>query len=193
LLLLGWPSLTLGLRRWYEQGRPGLDQRFQLLNDVWADDLDALTAWACSSCSARDLERAISERVAAPSGPSRVEVDQAWLQGLASRIEDSSPFGIGDDPLHLASHIEIAIDSEPHPAVLLEPDNRTAVLILDEYTGWYRAVAKAGENLPTLANGRSWRVTVVCRPIGVMGVYRRSRQTHRWFSGRHRFHELGIA
>jgi hypothetical protein len=37
----------------------------------------------------------------------------------------------------------------------------------------------------------SWRVDVVCQPLGWLGTFRRSRRSGLWFTGRHRWHELG--
>lgn len=63
--------------------------------------------------------------------------------------------------------------------------------MLDTYSGWYSALARLGATLPARFDGRSWRVDVVVRPIGWLGTYRQSRVTSRWFTGQHRWHELG--
>lgn len=66
-----------------------------------------------------------------------------------------------------------------------------ASLVLDTYCGWYAQLAGRGKGLPHRPDGRSWRVHVTVKPLGYLGMFRRSRQTGRWFAGRHAHHLLG--
>ena len=99
----------------------------------------------------------------------------------------------GYDMLHLSGHFAGPLEDPPGEVHLVRTDSkrRRAVLLVDFMVGWYRALCTAGDTLPDLGE-RSWRVEVVVRPVGSLGVYRRSRETGIWFAGRHRYHELGI-
>lgn len=65
------------------------------------------------------------------------------------------------------------------------------VLVTHQYGGWFDELVAHGDTLPTLSSGRSWRVDVVCTPIGWLGTFRKSRQTGLWFSGPHSLHTWG--
>ena len=52
------------------------------------------------------------------------------------------------------------------------------------------ALGCSSSNAPD-AGHRSWHVDVLCRPVGWLGTYRRSRQSGVWFSGPHRYHQVG--
>jgi hypothetical protein len=64
-----------------------------------------------------------------------------------------------------------------------------AALVCEAYEGWYHALRTCG--LTQTRHGSSWRVDVFVKPLGWLGTYRLSRQTGVWFSGQHRWHELG--
>lgn len=40
-------------------------------------------------------------------------------------------------------------------------------------------------------SGWSWRIDVICKQIGWLGTYRRSRVTGYWFAGKHSIHMAG--
>jgi hypothetical protein len=63
---------------------------------------------------------------------------------------------------------------------------------LPPYAGWYVALGQLGLRLPPRADSRSWRIDVVVRPLGYLRSHRRSRDTGRWFTAQHRWHELGL-
>lgn len=65
-------------------------------------------------------------------------------------------------------------------------------IIVSVYGGWYRVLTAVGDLLPPLADGRSWRIRLTIAPIGFVGEFRKSRDSGRWFTGRHRAHALGI-
>lgn len=56
--------------------------------------------------------------------------------------------------------------------------------------GWFRVLIEQGNSLPDF-EGASWHVEVVCKPVGSLGTFRRSRVTGLWFAGPHRLHMLG--
>jgi hypothetical protein len=71
-------------------------------------------------------------------------------------------------------------------------ESRRATLLVDGYAGWYRPLTEAGDNLPARTDGRCWQIDVTVRRLGWLGTYRQSQPTRRWFTGRHRWHQLGI-
>lgn len=102
------------------------------------------------------------------------------------------------DGLHLMAHSGLPVDNfgysteEVGSARWIKQSSRgTAVVLVPSYFGWLRVLHDADTVLSPRPDGRSWRVDVVCEPIGWLGTYRRSRVTGRWFTGRHRDHLLG--
>ncbi|MCO8275239.1 hypothetical protein M1L60_32120 [Actinoplanes sp. TRM 88003] len=84
----------------------------------------------------------------------------------------------------------ISADPEFASRLLTGPEESArAVLVCDSYDGWYRALSDCG--LTQTRQGASWRVDVVVKPLGWLGTYRLSRETGIWFSGQHRWHQLG--
>jgi hypothetical protein len=65
-----------------------------------------------------------------------------------------------------------------------------AVLIVPGLLGSYAALRTAGSEL-LLVDGRSLRVSVYVQTTGLMGKFRRSRETGLWFSGWERYHSVG--
>ena len=198
---LAWPRLDIGLRWWCHAGRPVDDSRLAMIDQMLGADVDELLAWLLTSAKARQLESHIADATATelPDHP-RLAADSEWLDAVLARAGDRmSPYAGegGSDPLHLYDHACNAVsDGEDDNASIARliagtADTRSAVLLIDRYGGWYRELARYGATLPALANNRSWRVDVLCRPVGCLGTFRRSRLTGRWFAGRHRFHSKG--
>lgn len=157
------------------------------------DDIRLIEAWAGSpGCSAfRTLDNEISQALALPdwSGPEQPprlpSIEQAeWYRQHASG---------GSDSFHAGWHAAMALADGQQPVGqwFLSEDGETprAVLVVDHWAGWYRTLAIEGLDLPQ--RSRSWRVEVFVRSFGSLGTYRRSRRTGMWFTGQHRWHELG--
>lgn len=197
---LAWPRLDIGLRWWTEAGRPTRDDsRLAMLDQMLGPHLDELCAWIWTKSYARDLETSIADATSTVvPDAERVTLEDSWLQRVLEMSNGrASPFTGDGDPLHLSTHVTNAVSDweEPKaaPARLItgSKTRRSAVLVTDRYTGWYRELATLGATLPDLAGDRSWRIEVVCAPVGHLGTFRRSRVTGRWFAGRHRFHVKG--
>lgn len=203
--LLGWASPGKGLV-WYMENRRKLPDEppLQLLRQVFDNDdqLDLLAAWVWTS-RWEDL-RPMQYRVAtnshdnAPPAASVQPPDDWWeaFQRKWPRGETKYPInpyydGAGGNELHLG-HFYPVFDDYGEGAMLLRsgPDLRRAVLISDEFGGWYAALARLGSELPSLGD-RSWHVDVVVKTTGWLGAFRRSRKTGLWFMGQHRYHEVG--
>lgn len=185
----GWPRIDLGLARWMGGGRPHLDGRFALLDQMLGERIIELAAWFTTSSAAVDLVKSVASAT-------RTKLDLAgWRQGgdfVNGRVP--SPFGGGGDPLHLSSHTRCAIQpyQGPVPPLLLRDDStRRACLILDVYQGWYRALARTTTVLAPVRSRQAWTVEVICRPVGHLGLYRRCPYTGRWFAGALSAHLLG--
>jgi hypothetical protein len=172
---LRWRNVAAGLRWWYDAGKPTDDARLALVAQMLGDRTDDLAAWAWTN--------------------DRFAVDDRWLQSVIQRAGGCSPYSRdASDAMHLADHAatpEWPDHNEAAPITLHSRAAGTAVLIVDRYAGWYTALREFGDQLPPLASGRSWRIRVVCRPIGTLGTYRRSRATGEWFAGAHRYHTPG--
>lgn len=183
---LGWADPAKGLWRWYNAGRPIADHRLRFIANSWGDDLDFFAAWL--------WEPRLDEMRALPDVRAEVTDDAWWGRITHRQAGFTDPhWSLGNDSLHLWVHAEEwQASSETTLGGQLCADVATAraTLLLDTATGWYSELTPAWRELPQGAP-RDWRVDVVVRPIGWMGTYRRSWTTGRYFTGRHRWHELG--
>jgi hypothetical protein len=189
---LGWTRPDLGLRWWFDAGKPANDRRLAMLSEVWDADgqLDWFAAWLWTGGRGRYLPRRHDL-----SDERRVEVDHAWLRWVEQRIEESAapaPYGGGYDPLHLAAHIEGPLqgDRVRHAGTLRPNGGGRHVLELESMTGWYRELVEAGTVFHSGDPGPV-RVEVIVQPVGRIGIYERSSVTGLWFSCRHNVHLAG--
>lgn len=195
----GWPRLDLGASWWHGAGYPVEEPVLAVVDDMLGDRRDELMAWLLTSMTPGDLpsEIAAATGTALPTA-TRPNLDTAWLTAVEQNLRAYSAYVPGDgDPLHLSHHTMAPIHGQnddvrvtwlPGPRT-----NRRGILIVDGYAGWYRTLAHLGSSLPAVPGDRSWRVDVICTPLGHLGTYRRSRLTGRWFSTRHRVHQAGWA
>lgn len=188
---LGWPRPDLGLARWWEAGRPTEDERLALLNRWWGEATPEMIDWALESQSMRNL----CDWVAQSTG-TNTSMDTPESFGIAG--SSRSRWGPDSDPMHLSFHAATPIGTPTVPGEFVVGQQPTrshsgrAAVFVDGYVGWYAELHRLGGQLPPEPDHRSWRVDVVCRPLGWLGCYRRSRVSGRWFAGQHRWHELGI-
>lgn len=179
----GWPRLDLGADRWRRAGYPTDHRGLALVVALAGQQLEEFVAWLVTSGSVVNLESAIAQHVGTdPIWGDRVSVDVSWLRRVEESARGPSPLVGGGDPLHLSMHVMGPLLGEQEPNGLLltsEPKARRAVLLVDRYAGWYSALARHGATLPKLPGNRSWRVDVVCRPVGHLGEYRLSRLSGR--------------
>ena len=175
----GWNEPGAGLRWWYDVGKPTHEPRFALIHQMLGDRIDELAAWYWSS------------------NQDMTGVDPAWIAAVRQKSGPCGPSAEGGwDPLHLSTHTEVPEWPEEglvEPVLTVDGDRQLATLIVDSYTGWYGALRRMADLLPTTDGSQPWRVEVVCRPIGSLGSYRRSAVTGRWFAGSHRHHVVGSA
>ena len=65
------------------------------------------------------------------------------------------------------------------------------VLFVEQIAGFREALYRDAELQRDHPSGRSWRIDVICKQIGWLGTYRRSRVTGYWFAGKHSIHMAG--
>lgn len=161
---LGWNAPGKGLAAWCDLGRPTEHPVLKLIDRWWGDYVDHAIGWYNPLDSGRSA---------------RLRDDPIWQQVWSG----------GSDPMHLTGHRQPEVSPDYRPQRLQSSSGPEAVILTPSYAGWYEALRMAFPG--GRPDGSSWRVAVVCRPIGWLGTYRRSRVSGRWFSGRHRWHQLG--
>ena len=188
---LGWPQPHLGLKRWLADGSPETDPMLALVARWWGPQVNEFVKWGSLSSSYRFMVESVSSRAGVKSPPVEQIRGQDTLFG-----EVEQPLWFGVDEMHLQVHLSpIDEPSRGSRAELIRQrviagQPPRAVLLVDHYQGWYWQLCRW--KLPMNRDGRSWRVDVVCEPLGWLGQYRKSRQSGRWFRGQHRWHQLGI-
>ncbi len=191
-VLLGWSDIGRGLQRLYNGQRSGVESpELDLLEQVWndRDQLDFFALWSWSNGVVVGGETSTSGRTP-ESFRDRRWLDQSLGRHLGNGIPyDHDPFHGGTNPLHLGHCLGAFQGVASGDLHLSSPKERRATLVLDRAQGWCAALE--GLTLPSLGH-RSWHVEVIIRPLGWLGTFRRSRETGRWFTGRHSVHTLGI-
>ena len=74
-----------------------------------------------------------------------------------------------------------------------DKESHRAVLLVNHIGAWRDALVQAEARLPKISD-RSWYVDVVDvvdRQFGLLGTFRKSRVTGRWFLGKHKIHMQG--
>lgn len=190
---LAWQSPAQGLINWHEAGRPTDDPRLSLIETTWGERLDALLDHLWHGCG--DYE-SVAESLGLPPVKRPTITPELPALTAASTVGHNPATG-GCDPLHLSLHFSAPLDrSSPETAIMSHCDPNVsgparAILRSPTNEGWYRELHEQGNELPGRPQGHGWRVDVIVDGIGHLGTYRRSRQTKRWFAGRHAVHQLG--
>jgi hypothetical protein len=190
----GWVRPDLGLARWLELGQPQEDPVLRVVSQWWGTHLDDVLGWAGREPGVRRMAMDINDVLHIPT--TGVEFPDRCANRRQSR-EWQNVWGEGSDSMHLTAHTLSPVWTNHAPGIHIvteaaQEKSPRAVLMLPAYQGWYKRLHRVGAKLPVLPDGSSWRVDVVVRPLGWLGCYRRSRLTGRWFSGQHRWHELGM-
>lgn len=193
---LAWQSPARGLLAWHNAGRPVDDARLSLIQAIWGRNLDPMFHYLWHGYGS--FEEEVSAALGSPSVPRPGDSpDLPALTGASTAR--SNPATGGSDPLHLSMHYSLPTERDDDGSVTLtvcDPDAggpARALLQCSGYRGWYRALHERGNELAGRPDGHGWRVDVIVEGIGFLGTYRRSRQTSRWFAGRHEAHQLGVA
>lgn len=198
--VLGWRDIGAGLAWWYAAGKPVDDSPvLSLVREVWgADDMiDWYAAWAWLPTGAGYLHAQSQDPFNGPSPTWLAQhsrwPDKDWWRAFVRRgqVHHHDPFYGGSDPLHLAAHAGPTPDTpSAQPLVQVLPAQRRVVLVTADLDHWLADLRVLETQLPPLGE-RSWRVEIFDRTVGWLGEYRRSRDTGRWFAGRHSIHLQG--
>ncbi len=185
---LGWARLDRGLKWWFDGGADGDDPTVRLIAETWGRDgaLGQLAQWVH-----KDNDRLFTDIFADLCGYIDRSGAHAHLP-IGPRVEYEWPDGPAQLHLEGGFHLAGGFDAVRTNSYLLTSDAKQAraVLVYPSMMGWYRALAEHGATLRDIG-ARSWRVDVVVRPVGLLGTYRRSRETGIWFAGRHSAHAAG--
>jgi hypothetical protein len=200
---LGWNRHDRGLRAWYDAGKPTDSPALRLLSEVWDADgnLDAYVWWSHSP-NGLSAGGALSREHG--TVPSSDELSPPWSRQLeafrrsALEREGLNEFqGPQPDGLHLEMGDHISnwggLDQRARADGTLTVKSaaaRRAVFEISSLAGWHTRLTQLGEQLPQ-DKAKSWHVDVYVQNVGYLGVYRRSWTTGVWFSGPHRYHDMG--
>ncbi|MDQ0076803.1 TY-Chap2 family putative peptide chaperone [Arthrobacter oryzae] len=183
---LGWKDPALGIARWILLGMPTSTPELALIASRWG--LDALIYFSQSDWMQGNDD---TLRLECSSQPAAQIISKSYR---ASVLE-------GARSLHMCDHFWRQFFSVESPELgswrMFErhPDNDSPefVVILDQFQGWYRTLTQLdGREFPG-GISPDVSVTVIARPVGLLGTYRRSSQTGRWYSGSHEVHLLGFS
>ncbi len=191
--LLSWDDVSAGLAWWYAAGQPVADSPLlETVLQLWdrEQQLDYYAAWAWTQGVPRSEQ---------PSNLARDSAyhDLAWWEAFMRRPKPAgyNPYYGGGNTLHLG-HSDWLGENEPasDPAELhFDESSRRAVLVVSSFGNWRRELSQSGNQLLPLAGDRSWHVELFDRQSGCLGLFRRSRETSRWFQGKHSIHIQGRA
>ncbi|NMO53437.1 hypothetical protein HH310_19885 [Actinoplanes sp. TBRC 11911] len=185
---MGWRRPDLGIERWHELGQPTDHPILAVVKGWWGHYVPDVLAWAANSPYFLLENQYLGARH--PSSD-RDQINPKWLEASRRDSRWMYIFGSGDT-MHLSSHATtpVSTSSEPTSHLTTGPDESArAVLVCETYQGWYHELSTCG--LTQTRHGSSWKVDVFVKPLGWLGTYRLSRQTGAWFSGQHRWHQLG--
>lgn len=198
--VLGWADVGRGLAWWYAAGQPVADSPvLALVREVWGDDdlIDYYAAWAWLPAGVGYLHTQAQDPFNGPSPTWLAQrsrwPDEDWWRAFVrrGRLHHHDPFYGGSDPLHLAAHAGPCLDiPSVDPLVQVYAAQRRVVLVTGGLAHWLADLERLHGQLPPLGD-RSWRIEVFDRTVGWLGEYRRSRITHRWFTGKHTIHMQG--
>ena len=191
---LGWSRPDLGIATWISAGRPTDNNVLRLVGRWWGGRVEYLPAWSAQFPVLNDLGRKI-HTVVADSCYNDARIQDRW-EATRELDDYKQIFGGGSDSMHLSIPCSSPVrpdesDSPGHRLLLpLGSDHsRRVALIVKNYAGWYRVLSAVAPQ--QTSTGRSCKVDVFCMKVGFLGTYRYSRDTGRWFRGKHRWHAMG--
>ena len=191
----GWRSPAHGLKWWHDAGRPCDDERLSLIDQTWLADgfMRWFEAWVQFRSFSAKGEQAFQNL---PLVIPETETDR--LGEALDYLNLKLPRPDTSDNLHLVGHLsgwvadEVLENPAPHNELILDSDgNPRGVLITDRVSSFREFLDGAAALQNEHPSGRSWRIDVICKQIGWLGTYRRSRVTGYWFAGKHSIHRAG--
>ncbi|MBP1137322.1 hypothetical protein JOE31_003554 [Arthrobacter sp. PvP023] len=197
---LAWANPARGMARWINSGMPGDDGILAGLKRLYGADAAALIL----NAQVTDVANKITVRTVDGGGeimgtfdPSQFLLERPDIHIAVDANRRWRAMSLeGSDSLHLSVHLQrLLLGPSRHPVRLagghdLTTTNHTQFLLADGY-GWYEILQQNGDLLPNRPIRRSWRVDVTSATLGYIGEFRKSRETGRWFAGKHSSHMLG--
>jgi len=196
---LGWGDPAVGITRWQQAGKPTNDKYLALLREVWDRDgqLDAFVAWLWTSgigayftgnpprAAMRAMHKALR-----PADDWFEEVERKrWELGAPS------PFGGGEDPLHLLEHVRapLAADKVHRWRSTLDGDvpGSEFVLTVRGLIGWYSQLLSHRRRLEQELDDPNYKIRVLVGSVGDLGTFRANRRTGRLHACSTSAHLLG--
>lgn len=195
--LLGWEDQAKGLFSWCQAGKPTQDSPvLELLKKHWDRDdlLDFYCAWqwitGCAFSGPEDFSS--SEMI----GLSKY-ANEDWLRNFKrrERLMRHDPFYGGSNPLHLGYSRRFGIgdhcNDDDIDLYFSQKRKLQVVLVVKSIQSWKTELYRCSQFLPATMNERSWRVRVFDPLNGYLGEFRQSRETGKWFTGKHSIHMMG--
>ncbi|MHA7209538.1 hypothetical protein [Arthrobacter sp. MDT1-65] len=189
---LSWTDPAVGIARWINLGMPVDDPVLRLIKWQWgkwalahALGQDTLTFWTYGDgyrLAEGLTKEQTSLRDSAKAGRSFLEYSEYGRRQLQFA-----------DQLHMQTHVQSQLGRldgrRPARTVLVNEDR--AVIVFDEYSGWWEALREEGNNLPPLRADDERVVHVLSKGVGLLGEFRHSKLSGRWYVGSHETHLLG--
>jgi hypothetical protein len=189
---LSWIDPAVGIARWINLGMPVEDPVLKLIKRQWGK-------WALAHALGQDTLSfwTYGDGYALANGLTHGQTNLEESARAGRSFLESSEYGRRQlqfaGQLHMQTHIQWQLGrmDEQTPARTLFINGNSAVITLDEYSGWWEALREEGDNLPPLRADDERVVHVLSKGIGLLGEFRHSRVTGRWYVGSHETHLLG--
>lgn len=189
--LLGWQNDGKGLAWWYQAGKPFSESPLlQLVAHLWDKKGPLIiTAHGSGVRLIRPPEKNPRAHLLTKNGGMifRRRPPPAWNtpyhggnNPLHLRHSDFDPFGDINQSWNLPANLDLHFDKDSHRSVLL----------VDHIGAWRDALVRAESRLPKIGD-HSCYVDVLDHQFGLLGTFRKSRVTDRWFLGKHKIHMQG--
>jgi hypothetical protein len=197
---LAWSNPSLGMARWVNSGMPGDGGVLSGLKRLFGADVAALILNTNVAEAADTLTEKMPDRRGLRGAAYDASKNLSCKPEIARAVEENTRWAAmtngGSDSLHLSVHLRsLLLGPSPRPIRLSGGRNAHsephAHLLLPDAYGWYESLQRRGDSMPSRQDGRSWRIHVTSATLGYLGEFRKSRETGRWFAGKHSSHMLG--
>ena len=182
----GWRSPAHGLQWWRDAGRPCDDDRFALIEQTWL--ADGFLRWFEAWVQDWNFDATAQNKHCPASFLLVSQAEIRRLEQVAGQI-GSTILPYAGDSLHLTMHVRG--NSGNTELILDRAGGPRGVLFVEQIAGFREVLHRDATLQRDHPSGRSWRIDVICKQIGWLGTYRRSRVTGYWFAGKHSIHMAG--
>ena len=182
---LNWQDPALGVARWINRGMPTPSPELKLLRSHWGPR-------ALMYFSQGDW---FPHAGNTSEGPKFVE--NYRLYGLFKNSYVEKEF-VRCQGLHMVDHLSWQLfanqKSDRDAAEVYRSSGKSlrhVILSLPRFGGWYGELVEIGEQILRDPSHETTEVQVLAPPIGVLGTFRHSPVTQRWYTGPHEIHLWG--